>query len=106
TKKGLLFNPANQRKAKLLGKLRLCWEYDLFRKEVFKRDNYCCQKCSANNSIVAHHILNFSSHPDLRYEPSNGITLCDSCHKLFHSIYGITDNNDIQLKEFLADDSK
>lgn len=65
-------------------------EYTEWRKIVFERDNYTCQKCGARNGngrtikLHPHHIKPFATHTDLRYEPSNGITLCESCHRNEH----------------------
>lgn len=58
-------------------------EYREWRKLVFERDNYTCT-CGFSGSegyITAHHIKSFAKYPELRYELSNGITLCDDCHK-------------------------
>lgn len=61
---------------------RSTYEYTKWRKEVFKRDNYTCQWCKIRGiELSAHHIKKFSLHEDLRTEISNGITLCDPCHK-------------------------
>jgi hypothetical protein len=30
--------------------------------------------------LQAHHIESFKGHPELRYELTNGLTLCLSCH--------------------------
>lgn len=53
------------------------WKYS-----VYKRDNFICrinnQDC--NGHIIAHHILGWASHPELRYEINNGITLCHAHH--------------------------
>jgi predicted restriction endonuclease len=55
-------------------------EYKEWRKKVFERDNYTCQKCGDKNYITPHHIKSFAKFPDLRFEVSNGITLCKDCH--------------------------
>lgn len=59
-------------------------EYKEWRKKVFERDNYKCQgKDCAEPEIkyvTAHHIKSFAKYPALRYDPSNGITLCEECH--------------------------
>ena len=56
--------------------------YANWRLNVCKRDNYKCkmnnQDCSGK--IIAHHILGWSQHPELRYEVNNGITLCQFHH--------------------------
>jgi len=74
-----------------------------WRKAVFERDNFTCQKCKIKGGkLVAHHILNFSKYLKLRYKINNGITLCFFCHKEFHKIYKNINNTRKQIKEFLA----
>ena len=56
--------------------------YFYWRKSVWQRDNF---KCRINNSdckgrIESHHILGWSSYPELRYNINNGITLCHAHH--------------------------
>lgn len=53
-----------------------------FRNEVFKRDNYTCQLCGKHGgNLNADHIKSFSEYPDLRFDLSNGRTLCVPCHR-------------------------
>lgn len=60
-------------------------EYKFWRSEVFERDNYTCQKCFKYGiKLNAHHIEKWSTHIDLRFEISNGISLCEKCHKEVH----------------------
>lgn len=61
--------------------------YRFWRISVFERDHYTCQHCG-DRSAVGHrvvlnadHIKPFSSYPDLRFELSNGRTLCVVCHR-------------------------
>lgn len=83
-------------------------EYRGWRKEVFERDNYTCQRCGDNTggNLNAHHIKNFSSHVESRYDIDNGITLCRACHTdgpdSFHSKYGTVNNSAEQLAEHLS----
>jgi hypothetical protein len=57
-------------------------EYREWRTSVFKRDNYACQKCGVVKCYLqAHHIKSWAKYPELRYEITNGITLCRDCHK-------------------------
>jgi hypothetical protein len=51
--------------------------------KVKKRDKYTCQmpKCKCKKRLQAHHIKKWSSASMLRYDVSNGITLCRGCHE-------------------------
>ena len=54
---------------------------DNWRREVFKRDDYTCQECGIRGTYLeADHIKPFAYFPELRYELSNGRTLCRKCH--------------------------
>lgn len=56
-----------------------------WRTQVFERDNYTCQKCGQIGvKLNAHHIIPFSKDKSLRFDISNGITLCVQCHKKDH----------------------
>lgn len=72
-------------------------EYKNWRHNVFTRDNYTCRACGAMGvRLNAHHIIPWSVDVSLRYEISNGITLCISCHKKEHERLK-------KLKEFQRD---
>jgi 5-methylcytosine-specific restriction endonuclease McrA len=60
--------------------------YKEWRRAVFKRDNFTCQKCGCKKSgiLVAHHIIPRTQNPDLLLDVSNGITFCNECHKEVH----------------------
>lgn len=68
-------------------KIRKSFEYRLWRKAVFDRDNYMCIWCGAKSGngkaiiLQADHIKPFSLFPELRFAIDNGRTLCISCHK-------------------------
>ena len=78
-------------------------EYYQWRNEVFKRDDYTCQKCGdkSGGNLNAHHIKNYSEHEELRTSIENGITLCKDCHKEFHIKFGYNNNNNNQIEEFM-----
>jgi len=61
-------------------------EYLKWRKAVFERDNYTCQKCDnkTGGNLRAHHIKPFAEYPELRFDVSNGVTFCHACHELEH----------------------
>ena len=67
--------------------IRKRYEYINWRKSVFERDNYTCQKCGCRSgngkrvNLEADHVLPFAYFPELRFDISNGITLCKECHK-------------------------
>jgi len=74
-----------------------------WRKKIFKRDDYICQCCGKRGGkLHPHHIKSFANHPKLRLDPSNGITLCASCHQKFHAEYGQQHNTPKQLQQFLV----
>jgi len=52
-------------------------------KAVKLRDNWICLDCG-DVGIHAHHIKPWRDHPELRYEISNGVTLCVPCHEKKH----------------------
>ncbi len=53
-----------------------------WRKAVFERDNYTCQKCNKRGgNLEAHHKKPWADFPKLRYVIANGITYCYPCHK-------------------------
>lgn len=56
-------------------------EYKNWRTAVFVRDERKCVLCGNSGEINAHHIKAFASFPELRFEISNGQTLCIPCHK-------------------------
>lgn len=66
----------------LFRRLRNNKTYELWRTQVFCRDDYTCRECGKRGVYLeAHHIKSFRYYPQLRYDTSNGLTLCDSCHK-------------------------
>lgn len=52
-----------------------------WREEIFKRDDYTCQMCGTRGTYLeADHIKPWAYYPSLRFDLSNGRTLCKKCH--------------------------
>ncbi len=122
SRKGKHYSPNTEFKSTNIGKNAPSWkggitdlhdwirtlsEYKEWRKAVFQRDNYTCQKCGEKRNIHAHHKKTFSKmlfeflkqydqfspiedketlvRLATKYEPfwdiNNGQTLCKKCHK-------------------------
>lgn len=77
-------------------------EYTEWRMQVFERDEYTCQICGDNKggNLVAHHLNGYHWDKKARVDINNGVTLCESCHNDFHSIYGYGDNNIFQFAQY------
>lgn len=68
--------------------IRNSLEYKQWRQAVFERDAFRCTSCGENGYIQAHHIKAFSTHPELRFNVDNGVTLCPRCHELTDNFKG------------------
>lgn len=98
------YNPNLLKKEREIG--RKLPEYSLWRKEVYNTNKYTCMNCGdfTGGNLIAHHINSWNYDKNNRFNIFNGITLCEKCHKSFHSIYGYGDNDAGQLCEFLMMD--
>lgn len=69
----------------LLKSIRTSKEYRAWRRAVFNRDNYICQKCGAfDRYLHAHHIIPVSEDLSKVFDIDNGLTLCIVCHQEDH----------------------
>jgi len=59
-------------------------QYIKFRKEVKKRDGYCCQwpDCKERKRLQVHHVRGWAEQPLVRFQRRNGITLCRKHHEM------------------------
>ncbi len=74
-------------KTPLAHKIRMSKEYKDWRTSIFERDNYTCTICNLHSGcgkrveLNADHIKPFAYFPELRFDMSNGRTLCRECHR-------------------------
>lgn len=93
-------------------KIRNSNQYNEWRQEIFKSDFYTCQCCGVHGGdLNAHHLKDFANHPDLRFDISNGITLCANCHDStvegsFHNLYGTHGKTESELQEYINNKRK
>ena len=75
--------------------------YKDWRRKVYARDRRRCQMpgCKSRFKLQAHHIKKWSEASILRYDPDNGITLCQSCHD---SINGLESHYEVLFKEIVS----
>ena len=52
-------------------------------KAIRERDGKCVE-CGCEENLHAHHIKRWKDYPELRYDLSNGVTLCEPCHQKAH----------------------
>ena len=59
------------------------WRFD-----VYQRDGFACVHCGddTGGNLNAHHIKPFADFPDHRFDVRNGVTLCEGCQLLAHSL--------------------
>lgn len=56
-----------------------------WRNAIFQRDRFTCQMCGiVGGKLNAHHIKEWAKYKEFRFDVSNGITLCEKCHKNLH----------------------
>ena len=55
------------------------------RKAILNRDDHKCKICGCTNNLQVHHILSISTHPTLRLEDTNLISVCTDCHEKIHN---------------------
>lgn len=66
------------------------------------KDGNNCDCCGYSNPMAldAHHLTSHDLDEELRYEVSNGVTLCKNCHTVFHKTYGYGGNTPEQYLTF------
>lgn len=80
---------------------RYCPEFREWKKAVLARDGKICLICGTRENIEIHHLNAWFSFPNQRFDPNNGVVLCEKHHTEFHSIYGNGYNTKGQFEEYL-----
>jgi 5-methylcytosine-specific restriction endonuclease McrA len=75
-------------------------EYRVWRAEVIRGDSRCAI-CSGLVNREAHHLNHASYFPLERFDVANGITLCKSCHRQFHTNFKTSTREKCTLEDFL-----
>lgn len=73
----------------------------LWRKTITQIHNECA-KCGSKDELHAHHIIPVKVAPRLRYDLTNGISLCHSCHRALHSQFPLGETGARELGAFLG----
>ena len=60
-------------------------DYKRLKENIFQRDGFRCTECGTDVGLELHHVKSWSTHPELRYEPTNCLTVCKKCHRLLDS---------------------
>ena len=76
--------------------------YKDFIKQILYLYNYTCFLCGSKENLEVHHLDGYEWCKEKRTDISNGICLCDKCHKAFHSKYGYKSNTKQQFEEFIG----
>lgn len=75
--------------------------YNNWRKSIYEKYNYSCDICLKSHcKINAHHLDGYHWCKERRFDITNGVALCEDCHKEFHLIYGKKNNTESQYIEF------
>lgn len=68
------------KKLRARGKGRWCWKTKEWARQVKERDGQKCHDCLSIENLHAHHIVPWRKDESLRWDLSNGKTLCVRCH--------------------------
>jgi len=79
-------------------------EHHRWRIKVFRRDKFTCQYCGEyeRRRLNAHHMDAHHWCIERRHDVTNGISLCEPCHKVFHMKYGYRDNTEEQFEHWMS----
>lgn len=75
------------------------------RLEILQRDNFMCQSChEIKETLHVHHTITDYDIEPWEHEDNTLVTLCESCHKCWHSVFDLPfDSEQISLVVKLYD---
>jgi len=65
------------------------------------KNDFTCQKCGTHENLDSHHIISIRDNPDIATKITNGITLCEECHRWFHKKYGYSGFGEREIISFI-----
>ena len=75
--------------------------YDEWSRQIKEQANYTCDICNTRGcKLHSHHLDGYNWCKERRLDLTNGVCLCEQCHKEFHKLYGQGDNTKQQYIEF------
>ena len=75
--------------------------YDEWKQQVKEQANFTCEICGyRGNKLRSHHLDGYNLCKDRRVDITNGVCLCEHCHKDFHKHYGKGNNTEEQYLEY------
>ena len=81
---------------------RLIEGYSDWQQQVKEQANYTCDCCGKHNgsTLHSHHLDGYDWCKERRRDLTNGVCLCEQCHRDFHHHYGYGDNTEEQYLEY------
>ena len=76
--------------------------YKEFIETVLQLSDYKCKICGSHYNLQVHHLDGYEWCKEKRTDVNNGVCLCDSCHRTFHSKYGYKGNTKKQFEEWIG----
>ena len=78
------------------------YEYNQWREKVFEENHHTCECCGQHGGTLnAHHKDGYNWCIERRLDVTNGVVLCEDCHKDFHNIYGYGYNTEEQYEKWI-----
>ncbi len=95
-----------RRKNKIKKNSRNSKKYQDWRISVYSRDGHKCLNCGSTEVLNAHHIIPWKVDESLRFDISNGMTLCSACHTRLESKQRLKNGHSEETKKKISDAKK